>query len=207
MATALLTLRGTPFIYEGEELGLANTAFPSLDDYNDISTYGQYRIALDEGYLPAEALRIVQAHSRDNARTPMQWSTAPQAGFTDGTPWLPVHGDYADWCVETEERDSDSVLHYYRQLQALRFQSEASPILLQGHYDELMAEDERIYAFKRTLGGQATITLVNFTNETIDYDAYLTQGAAVLIGNYADPQTGRLRPAEAVVYRIGGRTC
>lgn len=207
MATVLFTLRGTPFVYEGEELGLANTAFPSLDDYNDISTHGQYQIALDEGYLPAEALRIVQAHSRDNARTPMQWSTAPQAGFTDGTPWLPVHGDYADWCVETEEKDPDSVLRYYRQLEKLRFQSDASPILLAGRYDELLAEDEEIYAFKRTLDGQATITLVNFTNKNVDYAAYLTQGAAVLLGNYDDPQPGRLRPAEAVVYRIGGESC
>lgn len=202
MATILFSLRGTPFIYEGQELGMANTAFARIEDYNDISTHGQYQLALDEGFAPAEALHLVQAHSRDNARTPMQWTTAAQAGFTTGTPWLPVHDDYPQCCAESEEHDADSVLWYYRRIQAERFQGEAAAILQRGRYEELLADDERIYAFKRILDDQATLTLVNFTNETIDYDASLTEGATVLMGNYDAQEAGRLRPAEAVIYRV-----
>jgi alpha-glucosidase len=202
MATILFSLRGTPFIYEGQELGMANTAFARIEDYNDISTHGQYQLALDEGFAPAEALHLVQAHSRDNARTPMQWTTAAQAGFTTGTPWLPVHDDYLQCCAESEEHDADSVLWYYRRIQAERFQGEAAAILQRGRYEELLADDERIYAFKRILDDQATLTLVNFTNETIDYDASLTEGATVLLGNYDAQKAGRLRPAEAVIYRV-----
>lgn len=202
MATILFSLRGTPFIYEGQELGMANTAFARIEDYNDISTHGQYQLALDEGFAPAEALHLVQAHSRDNARTPMQWTTAAQAGFTTGTPWLPVHDDYLQCCAESEEHDADSVLWYYRRIQAERFQGEAAAILQRGRYEELLADDERIYAFKRILDDQATLTLVNFTNETIDYDASLTEGATALLGNYDAQKAGRLRPAEAVIYRV-----
>ena len=155
MATILFSLRGTPFIYEGQELGMANTAFARIEDYNDISTHGQYQLALDEGFAPAEALHLVQAHSRDNARTPMQWTTAAQAGFTTGTPWLPVHDDYPQCCAESEEHDADSVLWYYRRIQAERFQGEAAAILQRGRYEELLADDERIYAFKRILDDQA----------------------------------------------------
>ena len=144
MATILFSLRGTPFIYEGQELGMANTAFARIEDYNDISTHGQYQLALDEGFAPAEALHLVQAHSRDNARTPMQWTTAAQAGFTTGTPWLPVHDDYPQCCAESEEHDADSVLWYYRRIQAERFQGEAAAILQRGRYEELLADDERI---------------------------------------------------------------
>lgn len=98
--------------------------------------------------------------------------------------------------------DADSVLQYYRRIQAERFNGEAAAILQQGRYEELLADDERIYAFKRILDDQATLTLVNFTNETIEYDASLTDGATVLLGSYGAPEAGRLRPAEAVVYRL-----
>ena len=100
---------------------MANTAFERIEDYNDISTHGQYQLALDEGLEPAEALKVVQFHSRDNARTPMQWTTEAQAGFTTGTPWLPVHEDFASCCAEVEEKDDQSVLSYYRKLQHERF--------------------------------------------------------------------------------------
>lgn len=202
MATVLFGLRGTPFVYEGQEIGMSNTAFDRIEDYNDISTYGQYQLALDEGLEPAEALKAVQFHSRDNARTPMQWTTEPQAGFTTGTPWLPVHDDFASCCVEIEEQDEGSVLSYYRRLQYERFRGEAAQIFTQGNYEELLADDECIYAFKRTLGDKSVLVLVNFTNERVSYDAALVQGASVLIGNFESPQAGSLRPAEAVIYRV-----
>lgn len=132
----------------------------------------------------------------------MQWTTEAQAGFTTGTPWLPVHEDFASCCAEVEEKDDQSVLSYYRKLQHERFRGEAAAILTQGNYEELLADDESIYAFKRNVGDASVLVLVNFTNETVHYDADLVRGASVLIGNFESPQAGSLRPAEAVIYRI-----
>lgn len=200
LATVLFTLRGTPFVYEGEELGMTNTAFPKIEDYNDISTHGQYEYALKEGLSPEEALKAVQFQSRDNARTPMQWTREANAGFSDGTPWLPVHKDFMDCCVEAESEDGTSVLSYYRQMNRERTEGKASEILLQGSYEELLHEDEHVYAFKRVLGEHAAYTVVNFTNDTVTYDSSVLEDADILIGNYENAQKGTLRPAEAVVY-------
>lgn len=200
LATVLFTLRGTPFVYEGEEIGMTNTAFPKIEDYNDISTHGQYEYALKEGLSPEEALRAVQFQSRDNARTPMQWTRDTNAGFTSGKPWLPVHKDFMDCCVEAESEDGTSVLSYYRQMNRERTEGKASEILLQGSYEELLHEDEHVYAFKRVLGEHAAYTVVNFTNDTVTYDSSVFEDADILIGNYENAQKGTLRPAEAVVY-------
>lgn len=200
LATVLFTLRGTPFVYEGEEIGMTNTAFPKLEDYNDISTHGQYEYALKEGLSPEEALKAVQFQSRDNARTPMQWTRDTNAGFTSGKPWLPVHKDFMDCCVEAESEDGTSVLSYYRQMNRERTEGKASEILLQGSYEELLHEDEHVYAFKRVLGEHAAYTVVNFTNDTVTYDSSVFEDADILIGNYENVQKGTLRPAEAVVY-------
>lgn len=200
LATVLFTLRGTPFVYEGEEIGMTNTAFPKIEDYNDISTHGQYEYAIKEGLSPEEALKAVQFQSRDNARTPMQWTRETNAGFTTGKPWLPVHKDFADCCVEAESEDGMSVLSYYRQMNRERTEGKASAILLQGSYEELLHEDEHVYAFKRVLGEHAAYTVVNFTNDTVTYDSSVLEDADVLIGNYGNAKKGILRPAEAVVY-------
>ena len=200
LATVLFTLRGTPFVYEGEEIGMTNTAFPKIEDYNDISTHGQYEYAIKEGLSPEEALKAVQFQSRDNARTPMQWTRETNAGFTTGKPWLPVHKDFADCCVEAESEDGTSVLSYYRQMNRERTEGKASAILLQGSYEELLHEDEHVYAFKRVLGEHAAYTVINFTNDTVTYDSSVLENADVLIGNYENAKKGTLRPAEAVVY-------
>lgn len=200
LATVLFTLRGTPFVYEGEEIGMTNTAFPKIEDYNDISTHGQYEYAIKEGLSPEEALKAVQFQSRDNARTPMQWTRETNAGFTTGKPWLPVHKDFTNCCVEAESEDGTSVLSYYRQMNRERTEGKASAILLQGSYEELLHEDEHVYAFKRVLGEHAAYTVVNFTNDTVTYDSSVLEDADVLIGNYGNAKKGILRPAEAVVY-------
>ncbi len=206
LATLLLTLRGTPFLYEGEELGFTNVAFPSIEDYDDISSHGQYQLALEEGHSPEEALRYVQIRSRDNARTPMQWTRGKNAGFTTGTPWLPVHEDYAATCVEAEAADEDSVLSYYRALVRLREEGALADVLQGGGYEELavLADSEAIYAFTRSLGGKKTLTLVNFTNEEAPFDAGLLAGAKKVFGNYDGEEHGVLRPAEAALYAWEG---
>ena len=145
-------------------------------------------------------MKAVQFQSRDNARTPMQWTRDTNAGFTEGMPWLPVHKDFADCCVESESEDGTSVLSYYRMMNRLRTQSKASDILLQGSYEELLHEDEHVYAFKRVLGEHAVYTVVNFTNDTVAYNDDILEGAELLLGNYENAEKGKLRPAEAVVY-------
>ncbi|MBR6712877.1 MAG: alpha-glucosidase [Selenomonadaceae bacterium] len=195
LATILFTLRGTPFIYQGEELGFGNAKFDSIDDFDDISTRGNYNLARADGLTDKEALRFAQKFSRDNARTPMQWNSTKNAGFTSGKPWLPVHEDFKRCNVEIEERDADSVLNYYRKLSKLRNSSE---ILLRGEYEELYPENEELYIFKRTLGGKTIIVAVNFT--THDVKLPITGGKKIL-GNYPD-EKNYLRATEAVIYEV-----
>ena len=197
-AAVLLTLRGTPFIYEGQELGLTNMAWPSIEDYNDISSHGQYKIALQEGFSPKEAMEFVHFFSRDNARTPMQWDASKNAGFSEGKPWLPVHDDYAAVNALAESGDEDSVLSWYRKLAEFR---RAHEELTAGSYEELLPRDEQIFAFARTLDGQRTVTAVNFSLQPARIPEDLVQGKALAMSS--DPGGDRwiLRPLEARIYR------
>ena len=200
IATVLMTMRGTPFIYEGQELGLHNVAWNNIDDYNDISSHGQYLLALEEGRSPAEALALVHRYSRDNARTPMQWTKEKNAGFSTGKPWLPVHEDYARQCVESEAQEVDSVLSYYRQLAALRQTGEAAGVLQQGTYTELLRENPAILAFMRHFGNREVYTLVNFTGREQAYVLSELQEARLLLESVPGSRKGMLRPYEAVLY-------
>ena len=197
LATVLLTMRGTPFVYQGEELGYANVAWGSIDDYDDVSSKNQYRLALGNGLSEAEALACVQRFSRDNARTPMQWDASANAGFTEGTPWLPVHDDYAAQNAEVEGTDTDSVLSWYRYLAELRSSREE---LIAGTWEELMSNSEEIFAFQRTLGDAHTVTLVNWTEDEVSYDPSLVDGLELVAGSYGQADAGRLRPLEAAVW-------
>ena len=196
LATVLMTLRGTPFIYEGEELGMTNVKWDTIEAYDDISSHGQYELALKEGFSPAEALSFVHFNSRDNARTPMQWDASENAGFTTGTPWLPANENYRTINAAAEGKDADSVLSYYKQLIRLR---KTNPVLLNGIYAELLAENEQIYAFSRTEGTRRIVTAVNFSAEEAQLPAGFLKGVR-LIGSYADAPRTALRPLEAVVY-------
>jgi alpha-glucosidase len=200
MAAVLLTMRGTPFIYEGQELGLGNVAWNAIEQYNDISSHGQYALAINEGKTAEEALHIVHRYSRDNARTPMQWTKAQNAGFSTGSPWLPVHEDYSSQCVDSETADEDSVLNFYRQLAALRQSGEAAGVLQQGDYQELLVEDQAIMAFRRQFGCREVYTLVNFSGQGQAYTLTELEGARLLVASIPDSQQGRLRPYEAVIY-------
>ncbi|MCH3960438.1 MAG: alpha-glucosidase [Selenomonas sp.] len=200
LGTLLLTLRGTPFIYEGQELGFTNVAWDSIDCYDDISSHGQYEFSLKEGFSPEQALGFVHRFSRDNARTPMQWSDHYEAGFTTGKSWLPVHSDYPRCCVESEAKDEESVLSYYRQLTSLRSTDKIGKVLIYGDYQERLVESEQIYAFRRTLGVQHIDIMVNFTLQEVGFDTAGLQGSKYLAGNYRTPKKGCLRPLEAVIY-------
>lgn len=200
MASILLTLRGTPFIYEGQELGFDNVAWDSIESYNDISSKGQYELMLKEGKSPARALEIVHRYSRDNARTPMQWNKGKNAGFSEGTPWLPVHEEFADECVETEAKDEHSVLSYYRKLAALRQQGEAAEVLIKGSYEELLADNPYILAFKRKFEGREVYTVVNFSGQEQNYQLPEVEAASLLAGSLEGSSKGTLRAFEAQIY-------
>lgn len=207
LGTVLLTLRGTPFIYQGEELGFTNVAWDSIDDYDDLNSHSQYEIALSEGFSEEEAMDCVHRFSRDNARTPMQWDTSDQAGFTTGTPWLPIHDDYITENAETESKDPSSVLSWYRKLTS--FRSEKA-VLINGAYKELLPESEEIYAFERKNENDRIVILVNFTGEDVSYDPEKAgidkaAGEKILHSSYEDikdsapASIGNLRPYEAVL--------
>lgn len=182
MATILFTLRGTPFIYQGEELGFVNEPFKSIDDYDDISSNGQYDLAITDGLSAEDALKAVHKFNRDNARTPMQWDKSKNAGFSSGKSWLPVHKDFETCNAEVEDGDENSVLNFYRKLSALRNSSE---VLINGDYDELYYDSEELYIFTRTLGDKKICTAVNFTTHEVEFPEQI-KGAKKIFGNYAD---------------------
>ena len=164
MATILLTMRGTPFIYEGQELGMTNVAWDSIEKYNDISAHAQFDFAINEGFTPAQALEFVHFFSRDNSRTPMQWNDTKNAGFSTAETWLPVNENYKTINAAAEDKNSDSVLNWYRKLAKLRADNE---VLTHGDYKLLLPDSEEIFAFSRSFNGKTFITAVNFSNEKV----------------------------------------
>ena len=197
LGTVLLTLRGTPFVMQGEELGYANRVWKSLDEFDDLQTRSQYEFALSEGHTEAEALAGCNRFSRDNARTPMQWDASANAGFSAATPWLPVHDDYTQVNVEAESADPDSPLSWYRKLAALRAERDE---LVAGSFEELMADDEQVYAYRRQGEGGAAVVLANLSGEEASYDAALVADMKLLAGTHGSTEPGTLRPLEAVVF-------
>ena len=197
LGCVLMTMRGTPFLYQGEELGYLNVAWPSIDDYDDVSSHNQYQLALDAGKTPDEALDCVHEMSRDNARTPMQWDASENAGFTTGKPWLPVHDDYRECNAHDQAEDAGSVLSHYRRLAELR---QALPVLAAGDWRELEAESEQVFAFERACAEQRAVTLANFTEDEVAFDPALVDGLELALGTHGESEPGTLRPLEAVVY-------
>ncbi|MDO4806650.1 MAG: alpha-glucosidase [Coriobacteriales bacterium] len=197
LGTVLLTTRGTPFLYQGEELGYGNATWKSIDEFDDVQTRAQYDFAKTEGLSDDEALAACVRFSRDNARTPMQWDATDNAGFSSAKPWLPVHDDYATHNVAALEADECSVLAWYRTLVNLRL---GNDVFLAGDWHELLSDDNNILAFERTLGDARVVTLANFSNERVTYDASLVEGLTLLAGSEGDAVAGELRPLEALVW-------
>ena len=170
LSTVSVLLRGIPFIYQGQEIGMQNARWNSVDEFDDISTKDQYRVAREAGLSDAEALAVCSAMSRDNARTPMQWKDAPQAGFTSGTPWLKVNDNYPVINVEKEEGQPDSVLHYYRKLIALRKSGEYRELFTYGKFEPAYENADHVMAYYRILQGRRVLVAANFGTDTIELD-------------------------------------
>ena len=210
LATFLHMLHGTPYIYQGEEIGMTNVRFDSIDDYNDVETQNFYREwVLERGEDRDTIMAAIHARGRDNARTPMQWTADPNAGFSPATPWLKVNPNYRQINVEQSLADPDSILHYYRWLIRIR---RAHPIVVYGSYELLLESHEQIYAFLRKLEDERWLVILNFTSDTpvfaLPTDVTFHRHESV-ISNYPvddaeDPRQLMLRPYEARVYRLLG---
>lgn len=208
LGTFIHMLQGTPYIYQGEEIGMTNVAFESIEDYRDVETLNIYKEVVGEkGGDSDETLKVIHAKSRDNARTPMQWNDAEQAGFTEGTPWIKVNPNYKQINVTRALGDPDSIFYYYQKLIQLR---KENPVIVYGRYDLILDEHEQIYAFTRTLEADRLLVILNFSEVSpvfsLPEDIEFTT-AELLIANYKvdTPQELRrltLRPYEARVYRL-----
>ena len=201
LATLLHGMQGTPYIYQGEELGMTNVVFPTIDDYRDIETLHMYRDRMAAGYDEADVMRSIHAKSRDNARTPMQWDTSANAGFTTGTPWMQVNPNYATINAADEAADGSSVFHYYQTLIRLRKQY---PIFSEGDFTLLFADHPALFAYQRRLGDQVMTVLCNFYEEPLTLPAAQVSAlplGTLLLGNYDAPaDAAHFRPYEARIY-------
>jgi oligo-1,6-glucosidase len=200
--------RGSPFIYQGEEIGMSNVAFESPEDLEDPWTRNHWANARDAGAEFEDVREDIERLSRDNARTPMQWDDSPHAGFTDGDPWMPVGDDYETVNVAADRASDRSVFEFYRELIALR---KADDVLVYGDFEMLVPDHERLYAFRRHLAtaDHELLFACNFSAETVRFDppsALDVEGAEVVLTNASpaptDPTDAALGPYEAVIYRL-----
>ncbi|MDQ1627378.1 MAG: oligo,6-glucosidase [Actinomycetota bacterium] len=204
LATVLHLHRGTPYVYQGEELGMTNVPFASIDDFRDIESLNYYAEAVALGADPGAVLAALRVMSRDNARTPMQWDATTHAGFTTGTPWLPVNPNHDVINAEAARADEGSVFHHYRRLIALRH---TEPAVAHGDFTMLLPDDERVYAFTRSLDDVQLLVLGSFSSEPVEVSVPQGEawaGAELLLGNVArdiSPVDLPLAPWEARVYR------
>ena len=203
LATCLHMLQGTPYVYQGEELGMCNAYFDNLEDYRDIESINAYHELTEQcGVSHEEMMGYLKRISRDNARTPMQWDDSKNAGFTTGTPWLKVNSNYPEVNAKAQVNDPDSVFSYYKKLIRLRHENE---IIVYGDYELLEAESEETFIYKRTYENEHLMVLCNFADHEVSVtDAVMEQipdGAEKLITNYADDMGQTLRSYEAKVYR------
>jgi oligo-1,6-glucosidase len=202
LATVLHLHRGTPYVYQGEELGMTNADFTALDQYADLESLSWARDALARGVPEDEVLRSLAAKGRDNARTPMQWDPSEHAGFTTGTPWLPVNANHAVVNAEAEVADPDSVFHHYRRLIELRH---TDPVVVAGRFSLLLPDHPSVWAFTRTLDERVLLVLANLSGDAVRLapgDVPALEGGEVLLPTHAPPYGLELRPWESRIHQL-----
>lgn len=209
IATVLHMMQGTPYVYQGEELGMTNCPFGSIENYRDLESINAYHELTEAGLRqPEELLECIAYKSRDNARTPMQWNSSKNGGFTEGTPWIMVNPNYKEINAEQEMADPDSVFHYYQHLIALRRSSSWSDIIVYGHYELLAPENPQVFAYTREYEGRKLLVICNLSSEKVSFeipDSVSWTQADRLIGNYEHQELARkteLRPWEAEVWAV-----
>lgn len=200
LANVIHAMRGTPYIYQGEELGMTNAGFTSLDQYRDVESLNHYRILRDKGMSRESVYNILKVHSRDNSRTPMQWTGEEQGGFTTGQPWISVNPNTRTINAESQVGDPDSIFAHYQALIRLR---KEYPVFAQGDFRALSQEDPQVLAYQRRWENTSLICLSNFYRKETTWQAPLDlTGYRVLLSNYPDSlpaQSWKLRPYESVL--------
>lgn len=207
LATCLHMMRGTPYIYQGEEIGMTNVAFASLDDYRDLETLNAFDELVDvKGKDPRDMMQAIYDRGRDNARTPVQWDSSENAGFTSATPWIKVNPNYKRINVNAQYHDEDSILHYYKKMIKLR---KEHPVIVYGKYDLILANHPCIYAYTRGLDKETLLVICNFTQKhtvfelpkdlKYDSEALLCSNYKVVDNHIAEFE---LKPYEARVYLL-----
>lgn len=202
LGTCLHMMQGTPYIYQGEEIGMTNVDFTSIDQFRDIECLNQYNDFVNKiGMDKEEAFARIKKSSRDNARTPMQWDSSVNGGFSEGAPWIEVNPNYTDINVEAQKEDENSILHFYKNLIKFRKDHE---IVVYGSYELLLADDPNVFAYKRSLGEQTIYVLCNFTDQSFDVEipGYEEDKNQLVIHNDTEWTKGTLRPYEARVYLV-----
>ncbi|UPM52918.1 glycoside hydrolase family 13 protein [Gottfriedia acidiceleris] len=204
LATILHLMQGTPYIYQGEEIGMTNIRFESIDDYDDIETKNMYNERISKGYKHEDIMESIYTKGRDNARTPMQWNVEKHGGFTKGNPWLTVNPNFTKINVEQSINDPDSIFHHYRQLIQLR---KENPAIVYGSFEMLAEKDEKVFAYERQYNDEKFLVVANFTNEESKFShSNIYNEVSIILSNYKDSSlvgvNNSLRPYEAIVYKI-----
>ncbi|AVK99193.1 glycoside hydrolase family 13 protein [Pediococcus inopinatus] len=197
-------MQGTPYIYQGEEIGMTNVKFEDIHEYKDLETLNAYNEIVKENkqISAGDMMRYIHHSSRDNARTPMQWNQNVNAGFSTVDPWIKVNPSYKLINVEKDLKDPNSIYSFYKKMNELRHKYS---VIVYGDYELLDPEDEKVFAYKRSLDGQSLLIVANFTSEelTRSYNEYGDMAGKLLLSNYSDDQKTKLRPYEAKVYYYG----
>ena len=204
LATLLHGMKGTPYIYQGEELGMTNVRFEDIGKYNDIETLNMYKDRISKGYSHDEIMASIYAKGRDNARTPMQWDSTENAGFTTGKPWLAVNRNYKFINAEDCLQDKDSIFYHYKKLINIRKHNDT---IIYGDYKLLLPEDKNIFAYSRELNGDKIVVVCNFYHNEANLNFKEDfNNVEILLSNYKDSsilmKDLKLRPYEAIMYRV-----
>ena len=203
-AAMYFLMQGTPFIYQGQEIGMTNVQFDSIDDYDDVSAKNMYRLKHAEGIPHEEIMEVIWASGRDNSRTPMQWSADENGGFSTGTPWFKVNPNYKQINVEIQENDANSILNFYKMLIRLK---KANVVFTYGTYELLLKDDTQIYAYTRTFDKEKMIVITNLSAEQAEFQGVSLDGRNLLLNNYRVSKHQplekiTLKPYETRVYRV-----
>ncbi|MDE3145328.1 MAG: alpha-glucosidase [Bacteroidota bacterium] len=201
LTTFLLTMRGTPFYYNGDELGMTNIRFNNIEDYKDIAALNGFKYVQSINGDTSKFMAFLKENGRDNSRTPYQWKSAANAGFGEGTPWLKVNPNYTSINVDAEEKDPNSCLNYFRKAIQLR---KNNKVLVYGKYNLIDKNNPEVYAYIRELNGKKLLIVLNFTKEKASYKTDIDiSKSKILLSNYSNPSHSKqLKPYEAVVYEI-----
>lgn len=204
-ASLLHLMQGTPYIYQGEEIGMTNVQFDSLEEYNDIEIHQFYRDNLQKGYTHEQMMEAIWKNGRDNARTPMQWDESEHAGFTSGTPWLKVNPNYKTINVEKALEDKQSIFYHYKKLIELRKNSNYSDTIIYGDYKLLLPEDHQVFTYTREDEQYKLLVVANFSEEEITR-TFEDEVKEVILSNYNDSSLElsnlKLRPYETIIFEL-----